>query len=397
MSRITYRQYSSVKEAAFDKRIVKDATHSFYRYPARFSPRFARAAIEAFTDPGEIVLDPFSGSGTTAVEALRSGRKCYGFDINELALLVSKVKCTLLSKHEIEYLRKWSKDFEKQMKINGQTTVSDEWLVGGYMKNLHDRDTWRNRDLIHAALSAIDTLSCDRLSNFTRCVLLRSAQQSLDCRRQIMPASEMRSKTIKYLLSMLADMESLVDEVNELPNHFTPFLTRCDAQQIHKEVNLLSNQPPKLILTSPPYPGIRVLYNKWQVRGRRETAAPYWIINKHGELSSNSYTLGSWRGDDNSNYFSKIKSAFQSLSVLCDKQTVVVQLMAFSDPDVQLQKYLDAIRGAGFTEVIYTINESQNGHFSERIWREVPNRKWYTRFQKKNGGAKEVVFIHKLS
>ena len=46
-------------------------SHSFYRYPARFSPLFARAAIAAFTNPGDVVLDPFMGGGTTLVEAAR--------------------------------------------------------------------------------------------------------------------------------------------------------------------------------------------------------------------------------------------------------------------------------------------------------------------------------------
>jgi hypothetical protein len=33
----------------------------------------------------------------------------------------------------------------------------------------------------------------------------------------------------------------------------------------------------KLIVTSPPYPGVHVLYHRWHVDGRRETPAPYWI------------------------------------------------------------------------------------------------------------------------
>lgn len=43
------------------------STHEFYRYPARFTPEVARAAIDAFTEPGELVLDPFVGGGTTLV------------------------------------------------------------------------------------------------------------------------------------------------------------------------------------------------------------------------------------------------------------------------------------------------------------------------------------------
>ena len=41
---------------------------------------FAREAIEAFTQPGETVLDPFCGGGTTLVEAVSLGRRAAGLD-----------------------------------------------------------------------------------------------------------------------------------------------------------------------------------------------------------------------------------------------------------------------------------------------------------------------------
>ena len=37
---------------------------------------------------------------------------------------------------------------------------------------------------------------------------------------------------------------------------------------------------PKLVLTSPPYPGVYVNYHRWKLRGRREIPAPYWIAGR---------------------------------------------------------------------------------------------------------------------
>lgn len=47
-------------------------------YPVGLIDRIVRLA----TDPGDTVLDPFLGSGTTAYSALRHGRRCIGYEIN---------------------------------------------------------------------------------------------------------------------------------------------------------------------------------------------------------------------------------------------------------------------------------------------------------------------------
>jgi site-specific DNA-methyltransferase (adenine-specific) len=39
--------------------------------------------VEVSTDPGDTVLDPFFGSGTTAASALDLGRRCVGYELNE--------------------------------------------------------------------------------------------------------------------------------------------------------------------------------------------------------------------------------------------------------------------------------------------------------------------------
>ncbi len=38
--------------------------------------------VEAFSDPGELICDPFCGSGTTGVACLRTGRRFLGYEIN---------------------------------------------------------------------------------------------------------------------------------------------------------------------------------------------------------------------------------------------------------------------------------------------------------------------------
>jgi len=53
-------------------------------HPAKMLPHLAAHAIGAYTAPGELVLDPMCGSGTTLVEAVCSGRDAIGVDIEPL-------------------------------------------------------------------------------------------------------------------------------------------------------------------------------------------------------------------------------------------------------------------------------------------------------------------------
>src|SRR5262245_8194208 len=62
-------------------------THGFHAYPARMHPETARRVIEAF--PGGRIVDPFVGSGTTAVEAVRAGRPFVGLDISKVPLEIA--------------------------------------------------------------------------------------------------------------------------------------------------------------------------------------------------------------------------------------------------------------------------------------------------------------------
>src|SRR5262252_8054497 len=68
------------------------ASHDVHAFAAKFPPQLPRAFIRGLTTPGDLVLDPMMGSGTTIVEALLEGRRGIGLDIDPLALRVSQAK-----------------------------------------------------------------------------------------------------------------------------------------------------------------------------------------------------------------------------------------------------------------------------------------------------------------
>ncbi|MEE4957289.1 DNA methyltransferase [Pseudomonas alliivorans] len=66
--------------------------HSMHWYPATYVAAIPGTLIPVFTEKGGLVLDPFNGSGTSGVEAIRLGRNFIGMDTNPVALLMSQAK-----------------------------------------------------------------------------------------------------------------------------------------------------------------------------------------------------------------------------------------------------------------------------------------------------------------
>src|ERR1700675_4977656 len=106
---------------------VKGLTHGYYKYPARFSPNFARAAIEVFTKPGDVCLDPHVGGGTTLVEALAAGREAVGVDISTLAEFVTGIKCTIFSEAELDTLERWAGRVAASVDIHKPSTAFSDY------------------------------------------------------------------------------------------------------------------------------------------------------------------------------------------------------------------------------------------------------------------------------
>ena len=72
------------------------ASHDLHAFAAKFPPQLPRSFIRGLTGPGDIVLDPMMGSGTTLVEAHLEGRQGIGFDIDPLSLRLGIVKTSTL-------------------------------------------------------------------------------------------------------------------------------------------------------------------------------------------------------------------------------------------------------------------------------------------------------------
>lgn len=64
----------------------------FGKHPTQKPLRLLDRIIRASTMPGDLILDPFVGSGTTAVSALVNGRRCVGIEVDEEYLQVAALR-----------------------------------------------------------------------------------------------------------------------------------------------------------------------------------------------------------------------------------------------------------------------------------------------------------------
>lgn len=81
---------------AFTSANTRYLTHDLHPYPAKFPPQIPGQLIAALSLPGDLVFDPFGGSGTTAVEAVRLGRRTVSLDANPLSALLGRAKTAYL-------------------------------------------------------------------------------------------------------------------------------------------------------------------------------------------------------------------------------------------------------------------------------------------------------------
>jgi hypothetical protein len=164
------------------------------------------------------------------------------------------------------------------------------------------------------------------------------------------------------------------------------------AAGLEDDPALAGLRAPRLVVTSPPYPGVHVLYHRWQVDGRKETAAPFMIANRLDGAGSSYYTMGDRKYPQLKTYFDNIRSTMASVAALADARTVVVQMVAFSEPKWQLPRYLDTMEDAGLTECFLP---ALKGQHDGRLWRSVPGRRWYSDQRGETPGSNEVVLLHR--
>jgi DNA modification methylase len=233
-------------------------THDYHKYPAKFIPQLAQRLILENSNPGDLVCDPFMGSGTTLLEAILNSRRGYGSDIHPLSVLISKAKTTSI---EPDYLREQissllaaiSADLENTSEIKTLRTANHSSFIP-YNRKI---DYWfpqqQKRDL-GIILSRINCLDDQKTQTFFLCGfsnilkvcsrwMMKSIKPTRDRHKLI--ANAYRTFTIQTKRMSIKNQE-LWNRIG--PNKVECTIDNADARRIN-----VQDETAAVIVTSPPY------------------------------------------------------------------------------------------------------------------------------------------------
>ena len=232
--------------------------HDLHPYPAKFIPQLPGTLISLLSSRGELIFDPFGGSGTTALEAIRLGRRAVSVDANPMAALIGKVKTARVNSESIAELHLLHGAFRALL---GSLPKDDKHLISLYKDfapEIKNREKWF-ADSAYGELAHIryrisilenETAKDVALLALSRTVLSASFQDS-ETRYKSVPREVVVGETTKRFIK---EYESVLKSVarNAAATRYgvSSFLTGDVRKLSEKDI---PDNSIDLIVTSPPY------------------------------------------------------------------------------------------------------------------------------------------------
>lgn len=232
--------------------------HSLHPYLGKFIPQLVDYFLERHFRPGDVVYDPFVGSGTTLVEASAFGAHSIGCDISAFNCLISRVKTWPHAPASLEMeLRRVVED---ALRVDGPADRSREtsWLRNWFSPQaLRELLSYRNaacalegsvREVAHVVLSRA-ARSARLTTHFDLDFPRHPIRDPYFChkhKRTCRPVDE----AAKFLRRYSNDTAKRIRE-------FAAIRQLCDVHVLHDDSRTVELPvAPSGIITSPPYPGL---------------------------------------------------------------------------------------------------------------------------------------------
>lgn len=243
---------------AFTDENTRFLGHDLHPYPAKFIPQLPGTFISLLSSPGELVFDPFGGSGTTALEAIRLGRRAISVDANPVAALIGQVKTARVSAEvtaELHLLHGALRVFLESLPRNSDELISS---YSEYAPKIANREKWfadsSYGELAHIRYR-ISCLDSDTAKNvamlaLSRTVLSASFQDSETRYKSVPREVPIGEATRKYVKEFEAVMRSVARNAAATRYGVSRFLTGDVRNLASRDI---SDNSIDLVVTSPPY------------------------------------------------------------------------------------------------------------------------------------------------
>lgn len=229
--------------------------HGFHSYPARLHPETARRLVEAFSRPGDSVLDPFCGSGTVLVEARLAGRRATGVDVNPLAVELSWLKANGPSAPwprrlvEAAHFAAEHADERRRAKAGATMRYPPEDVA------LFSPHVLLELDGLRAGIERVENAPLERaLLLVLSASLTKVSKTSSDTNRHEAPKRVAAGFASSFFLKKADDLARRLEQAHALLPPRVP-----EARVIHGDARDLRDVKPgsiALVVSSPPYPGV---------------------------------------------------------------------------------------------------------------------------------------------
>lgn len=248
-------QIVEVFEAAFEA-MDEDhdlLTHAFHSYPARMHPLLVR---QCFSLMDGDVLDPFCGSGTVLVEAMRAGRRAVGVDINPLAVRIAEVKTAKMNASAREAFLVFAESIAERSEERVRTRVPVRADLPREEIAWYSPHTLKE---LAGLLEEIRNVEDPRLVRFFEVVfsslLVKFSKQRADTANAMVEKRIRKGLPTEFFLRKCRELAQRWAELEEEADKSAP-----EPRARVGDVKRLSTALPKgfaadLVITSPPYGG----------------------------------------------------------------------------------------------------------------------------------------------
>lgn len=252
---------SAALAAAFERAAAESPdrfTHAFHSYPGRMHPSLAAEVIARFADPGELVVDPFAGSGTVPIEAMIAGLSAIGVDRNPLAVRLARVKARPIDDAERGFLVALVRDVAERSEERVRARVDVRAPLSREEARFYDGHVLKELAGLREEILEVTSDSEDArellLMAFSAIVVKFSRQES-ETREDVAPRRLRKGLVTEFFARKALETIERATALGRAlpPGAPEPRFVEASALDLPR---VLRRERADLIFTSPPYGGV---------------------------------------------------------------------------------------------------------------------------------------------